>query len=381
MIIETVWLKVKSYLQQYFSSTDRLSNYFFIGAKADDKKIIEIRERMGFYFNNASVKIVEKNRLSLLYVLFNYFFDRSNKFLVGYKIEMPLSLILHHFNFYDVDFDYTPDDGWKWHLALTKSLSEQVEIQKSKKSFLTWFRALKKLEKTYIFGTGPSLAEAINFDYSDGCRIACNTIVKDSILWHHINPDVIVAGDAIYHFGKNEFAQNFIIDLKMRLTESPHCVFVYPYLFHGFVKRELSNYENQLLPIPFAPDNNITRDLKLDFRLPGKTGNVLNILLLPLGTFLSKHVILRGFDGRNPNDALFWKNSGKHTYDEKLHSIVKDHPKFFEHHLPANKPLSYVEKVHGKRLDRLLTAAEKKGWKFEMAHKSWTNTLNKRFEN
>jgi hypothetical protein len=79
--------------------------------------------------------------------------------------------------------------------------------------------------------------------------------------------------------------------------------------------------------------------------------------------------------------VLFWKNSRNHTYDEKLSSIIKDHPRFFNYHLPQNNPLSYVQKVHGKGLDKLLTNAEKKGWSFVMAHKSWTETLNKRFKN
>jgi len=380
IIIEKVWTKLRIYLQQYFSSNDLPNNILFIGNKVDQKKTDKILARFNFYFGLESVKPTEKYNLKLITILCSYLFNVSNKFLVGYRIKGSLSRILHHFNFYDVDFDFTPHDGWKWHFALTKLLNEQVEIQNSKGRFSKWFNSLKKLEKAYIFGTGPSLADALNYNYLDGYRIVCNTIVKDSILWNHLNPHIVVAGDAIYHFGKNEFAQSFISDLKLRLNESPNCVFIYPYLFQGFVKRELADYAKQLVPIPFARDDNFTRDLQVDFRIPGKTGNVLNILLLPLGAFLAKHIVLRGFDGRDPKDVLFWKNSNMHTYEEKLGTIIQDHPRFFEYHLPTNEPLSYVNKVHGKRLDSLLLKAEKKGWKFEMAHKSWTPTLQKRYK-
>jgi len=106
---------------------------------------------------------------------------------------------------------------------------------------------------------------------------------------------------------------------------------------------------------------------------------VLNLLLLPLGCTLSKNVFLWGFDGRAPNDQLFWANSAKHSYPELMDTLRAAHPSFFEHFVPADKPTQYVRKVHGDQLDECLSQSERDGWSFVMMHKSWTPTLQKRY--
>jgi len=232
--------------------------------------------------------------------------------------------------------------------------------------------------RVYVFGTGPSLEKAIERDWSDGYRIVCNTIVRDKKMWHHIDPDFIVAGDALYHFSDSDFAFNFRRDLKKRLTESPRVLFVYPYMFHNFIVREFVGFEDQLVPIPIGDQKEIDVDLSKDFKLPN-LGNILNLLLLPLACTLSKNVFLWGFDGRAPTDKYFWSNSGKHTYGEDLEKMVKEHPAFFEKNVPKDDPNKYVLSVHGDLLDKLLTRAESVGFRFVMMHKSWTETLNKRF--
>ena len=107
-------------------------------------------------------------------------------------------------------------------------------------------------------------------------------------------------------------------------------------------------------------------------------GNVLNILLLPLACSLSKSVWLWGFDGRAPDDKLFWANSSKHSYPELLPELQQEHPAFFRTFVPKDKENSYVTAVHGDELDRRLIDAERDGYEFVMMHASWTHTLNKR---
>ena len=233
------------------------------------------------------------------------------------------------------------------------------------------------LDKCYIFGTGPSLEKAIDQDWSDGYRVVCNTIVRDADLWHHINPHFIVAGDAIYHFGHTSFAKAFRKDLAERLASSD-TLFIYPALFHRFISREFEHLADQLVPIPGGSHQKIHVDLVNEFSYPG-LGNVLALLLLPVGCTLSKNVCLFGFDGRAPKDKLFWSNSNKHTYLELMDDLKIAHPRFFDHHVPKQDPLKYVKSVHGDLLDKKMEDAENEGWRFVMLHESWTPTLQKRY--
>lgn len=280
---------------------------------------------------------------------------------------------------FDVDFCNNPHDGWAW-CEFARFGRKPSPVERSARRRLevavSGLRAAG-LTKSYLFGTGASLERAISRDWSDGYRIVCNTIARDRDLWHHIDPHFVVAGDAIYHFGFTEFARRFRADLAERLRESATC-FVYPDLFTAIVEREFAEFSERLIPVPTGRHEAIHVDLAATFALPA-LGNVLNILLLPLGCTLSRNVFLWGFDGRAPDDNLFWSNSSRHSYPELIDTLQKAHPAFFAHYVPADKPGSYVATFHGDRLDLALNVAERQGWHFVMMHRSWTPTLQKRF--
>ena len=46
---------------------------------------------------------------------------------------------------------------------------------------------------------------------------------------------------------------------------------------------------------------------------------------------------------------------------------------------PAGNEIQYVNEVHGDWLDDRLTEAEERGFSFQMLHRSWTPTLQKRY--
>jgi hypothetical protein len=287
-------------------------------------------------------------------------------------------------NIFNVDYERNSVDGWQL-CALADYLRNppKKNIRKLARSqFVDHVEALKVkgLKKAYVFGTGTSLERAINFSFDDGFRVVCNTIVRDPELWHHIKPHFIVAGDAIYHFGHTDFAQAFRRDLRARLSESNGAVlFVYPELFDSIVRREFADYLDVLIPVPTGAHDYVDVDLTKRFELPA-LGNVLNLLLLPIGCTLSRTVALWGFDGRAPDDKLFWSNSQKHSYPELMESLTRAHPAFYETLVPKNKEDSYVKAVHGDELEARLQRAEAKGFKFVMMHPSWTQTLQKRFQ-
>lgn len=281
--------------------------------------------------------------------------------------------------FFNIDHNNNYVAGWAWCNLAEYCTKEKADISDSSHRFNIYINALRKqhLDKTYIFGTGPSLPKAMEKDWSDGYRIVCNTIVRDPDLWHKINPHFIVAGDAIYHFSDTEFARAFRRDLFLRMSET-NTYFVFPAMFNSIVMREMPDYADRLIPIPDGIHTKITVDLCQDFSLPS-TGNVLTFLLLPLGCTLSKAVFLWGFDGRAPTDQLFWANSAKHSYPEFLPQLQENFPAFFDRLVPKDNPSHYAQKVHGKILEELLQVAENEGWHFVMMHPSWTPVLQKRF--
>jgi len=280
---------------------------------------------------------------------------------------------------FDVDYQKNPGDGREWHSLLNYTQSEETHYN-SKNRFVKYCDSLNKYKfsKCYIFSTGPSLNKALSHDWSDGYRVVCNTIVRDQNIWNHINPHFIVAGDAIYHFGHTKFAKKFREDLSKRLQEN-NTMFVYPSVFHNVVKRDFSHLKNKLIPVPLG-EHQYFNNLTNYFKLPD-LGNVLNLLLLPLACTLSKNIFMWGFDGRAPDDKLFWSYSKKHFYDEYFIELQEAHPAFYKYHVPKDNPEKYVKSVHGDILDSNMNYAENRGWQFNMMHTSWTPALQKRYNN
>ncbi|ETR66219.1 MAG: hypothetical protein OMM_13088, partial [Candidatus Magnetoglobus multicellularis str. Araruama] len=344
--------------------------WLIINKKDIVKNIIDdIKKRLAFY-----VPHIPSSRVELVSELPQKDSSDKNAILLFGSSDLISKAIV-----FNIDYRQNPTDGWDWCKLAKYCSNHKVNIEESKLRFINYISILKKeaFDKTYIFGTGPTLEKAINHDWSDGYRIVCNTIVRDSVLWNHIKPHFIVAGDAIYHFGHTNFAKQFRQDLAKRLNET-ETFFLYPDLFDVIVQRELSQFSNKLIPIPEEYYEKIHTDLTRQFIIPG-LNNVLASLLLPLACTLSKQIFLWGFDGRAPGDQLFWKNSEKHTYPHLIPELQKAHPAFFEHYVPQKDSNHYIKLAFGELLDQLLINAENEGFTFTMMHKSWTATLQKRF--
>ena len=359
----------------FATSPDR---FLLVAQEPAGDKVARLRQRLDFFAQDhtagVNLTVVSKARLSQI-------LGARAVIEVDEKLVPPLwgRVFDHIFN---VDYEQNPMDGTHLHrlseaLAGLPTAERRAEVAARFRGAIDGLDARKR-KRVYLFGTGPSLDRARDRDFSDGSVIVCNTIVRDAALWHHLNPDFFAAGDAIYHFGHTAHARTFRKDLRKRLLESDgRAFFVYPEPYDAVVQREFPEFQKILIPVPFGSHRKIHVDLRQDFQLPN-LGNVLNILLLPLACSLSKSVWLWGFDGRAPNDKLFWANSNKHSYPELLPELQQEHPAFFRMFVPKDKENSYVTAVHGDELDRRLIEAERDGYEFVMMHASWTHTLNKR---
>ncbi len=227
---------------------------------------------------------------------------------------------------------------WSWHNMIEAiSPTPPSRRDESRERFTRLVRDLARLglRKSYVFGTGPSLAKAETLDFSDGYRIVCNTICKDRGLFARLKPHILVAGDAQYHFSDTRHAQAFLHDVEERMEEVDF-VFCYPASFDAFVRRRFAKVEERLIPIPVGSRFDLTTDMTRQFSLP-RTGNVLGLLLLPIACQLSKDVWLLGFDGRRPSDKYFWANSAKHSYPALIEEMSLEYPAFYSHFVPKGE--------------------------------------------
>jgi len=244
------------------------------------KNIDDIINRLTFYLPH-----IPANMVNVIHELSQRIMDDSSAVFFYCSCEripniVPKSRLFH------IDSRFNPIDGWDWCRLSNFILEHKANIEDAELRFNKYICWLKQqaYNKRYVFGTGPSLEKALDQNWSDGYRIVCNTIVRDPILWKHINPHFIVAGDAIYHFGHTNFAKQFRQDLAKRLNET-ETFFLYPDLFDVIVQRELSQFSNKLIPIPEEYYEKIHTDLTRQFIIPG-LNNVLASLLLPLACTL-----------------------------------------------------------------------------------------------
>jgi hypothetical protein len=335
----------------------------------------EINKRIQFYLP-AEIKVTPKKADTLT---IKEITSSVPVMVFGERPRLIKALLKYRPGAVDIDYHTNPMDGWAWSQLSAYMDPENIDIKNSQEKLIKKINLLKTNPKKrcYVFGTGPSLEKAINLHWEDGYVIVCNTIVRDPDIWRYLNPDFIVAGDAIYHFGHTRFAQAFRHDLRERLRNSD-TLFIYPAQFHSLVRREFTGLENQTVPIPSSWKRRVDIDLTRSFCLPN-LGNVLGLMLLPLACTLADNIYLWGFDGRSPNNQLFWDNSKKHSYPEYMDDLLNAHPRFFEYYVPSNNPEKYVQAVQGDQLDGCLRLAENRGKVFVMMHPSWTPTLQKRF--
>lgn len=330
---------------------------------------LPLTEKIDFYFQDSAAKIVKIAPGSL-----RPLFAHGPVLLYGPdRAALPRWHRLFN-NGFDVNERRCATEAWSWFEARVH-LEGVPDLAAARAHFDRWRASLDSgLKRVCLFGTGPSLARAIDRDWSGDLRIVCNTIVRDHALWHHLRPHAITAGDALYHFGYTDFARSFRRDLRARLKETPETVFIYPDQFHSRVALEIDIAPQRLIPVPTGRSVTV-HDILVDrFELPA-LGNVLNKLLLPIGCAVARRIGLWGFDGRAPDDKLFWANSSKHSYPELMSTLQAAHPAFFDHFVPKADPEQYVRSVHGDVLEHCLASAEAAGFQVEMLHKSWTETL------
>ena len=278
--------------------------------------------------------------------------------------------------FKNIDRHSNTWDGWIWAPFCRSVQPREYHLQQradAKAQFNEYVASLPHYSKSYIFGTGPSLDTAYQYDFSDGYRIVCNTIVKNEALLDHIQPHFIVAADAIYHFGNTVHAYRFRCDLERALVKRKLCfitqdnfylLFMY---YHPAAARSTVPVRTDLPGIHL----DLTKELAYS-NIP----NILNGLLLPLGSTLADEIYMLGFDGRAPADTYFWANSSLNSYSELKPTIMAAHPAFFE-------GIDYQDyaKEQSDNAEKIMSLGESQGKRYICLNQTHIPALQKRQRN
>jgi len=375
----------------------------------------------------------EHRKAVLLRRLYFYFGDKvewkwydkvPNRFicesvvLVDGKEFMKGNYFVMNSPFYNVCEESNPLSAWEWHRALSFYLERYVTGQKLNKkglqiqrltsslflknhiflatliSLLFRYLVLRKIlfvveenspsffqpnsfNDVYVLGTGESIKkfDTDNID-NDAAVIVCNTIVKNKPLFTKLNPTIVVAGDALYHFSDELFSRNFQDDLQICLNDNPDTIFIYPQVFECFMVRTFGGSNcSQLKGIPILNEKKVD-SLRRSFSLP-RYGNSFNLLSFPVAKYLVRNnIYFVGYDGKGKEDENFWKNQEDIFYTEEANILLENNKAFRKHFLETQ---NYSKRVFGDGLESRMNKVEKSGINLVTLFPSYTDAFKKRY--
>lgn len=245
------------------------------------------------------------------------------------------------------------------HLRANPAPSQAEQVKNEIKTWHRFINTQGHFRKVYVLGTGPSLQDAYNHDFSDGIRIVCNTIVKDKKLCKFIDPHLIFAADPLYHLSPVTYASTFRDDLIDILTRFPELLVVSYARFMPMI--------HQLFP-----ENLHSRFVGLDIRnktldFPATTNlkvkGMHNILtsMLQVASYLGNEIHFLGFDGRPDKENRFWNSDNRHNYEELKVDLESAVPGFFkcmdyEEYFQLQCYNAELIMAHGEQLGKLYKA-------------------------
>lgn len=261
-----------------------------------------------------------------------------------------------------------------FYLKLSHDANTEYEkdLDDSKRKFEKLTDAVSNSRRGYLFGTGPSLAAAMDCDFSDGTTIICNSIVTNVPLMRHLNPRIITIADPIFHAGCSSYAGEFRKHLCNAMDGYDVYVVVPFRDYKVYTKNLPQKYQDRIIGIPLQHIENANLDLTERFVVKS-TANVLTLLMLPIAATLFDELGILGCDGRKlEDDRYFWDHHQESQLNEQMQAVREAHPAFFD--------IDYNDYylTHCEVLEKWLSEGEKKGIQFKSLTHSFIPALRKR---
>ncbi|RED16168.1 glycosyltransferase [Parasphingopyxis lamellibrachiae] len=233
---------------------------------------------------------------------------------------------------------------------------EKAEAEKFSKKFAEMADDIGEHDKSYVFGTGPSLSKFVDEnDFADGLTIVANSIVMNDDILDKLAPRIIAAGDPIFHAGCSNYAAAFRTALVKAMDKTEAwlvCPLRDVQIYLTYLPQHV---HDRIVGIPFDAQMVPPSDLTENFRLK-PYGNILTLMLLPLASTFSRNIHIAGCDGRPVSqNSAFWAHDKKAQFVDKMDDIKTTHPAFFA--IDYND--YYLE--HNRNLETVLSALESDG--------------------
>lgn len=178
-----------------------------------------------------------------------------------------------------------------------------------------------------VFGTGPSLETATDFDFAECLTIVCNSIVQNDALLNHLRPRFLCAGDVVSHLGVSAYAAKFREDL-LRAVAKHDLYFVTTASFGALLLFHHPELNDRTILID-QRHKGPNYDFGETFSAP-MLDSTLNIHMLPLAATFADEIWVLGCDGKSEtrDNEDFWAHAQKAQYDELVDSGHQCHPTF-----------------------------------------------------
>jgi predicted lipase len=224
-----------------------------------------------------------------------------------------------------------------------------------------------------VFGTGPSLDDVFDIEIPSGSlSIICNSIVKDKELLDHLQPDVLVFADPVFHFGPSRYADKFRKDVVHTLQEYD-CTAVIPKKYHSLFTGNYPELSEQIIGLESISTDEFVLPTHERLEVRG-TSNIMTLFMLPIAVSLTEEVRIIGADGRKEDESYFWEHSDTGQYDDELmDTVAETHPAFFRDRIYED----YYEK-HVETLTDLIEYSESQGVKINSVTNSYIPCLSER---
>lgn len=258
-----------------------------------------------------------------------------------------------------------------WTLSIDK---KNLYEQQSKEKFADMLNKNKDKKKGFVFGTGPSLELASNFEYrTDSFKIVCNSIVKNKVLLEHIKPDVLVFADPVFHFSFCAYAQEFRRE-AIEVIRSSDIYCIIPDFCVPLLTAHFPEIEDKLIGIPSHSSTYNIPSTKAS--VVKATDNILTLLMLPIASAVSEEIYILGCDGRRKEENYFWQHSKSSQFDGLMDTVFKAHPSFFN-----DRSYEGYYEIHCEVLKSLIEFGESKNKRYYSLTPSYIPVLEERMVN
>lgn len=230
---------------------------------------------------------------------------------------------------YKVDPVYEKNEGSFYiQAALDLESNHQRLIQDSEVKFMALAKELGVFKTSWILATGPSVEEYKDFNFDGQLVIVCNSVVFNEDLLTHVNPDILVFADPIFHFGVSRYAGEFREVMEKVVKERDLWVIV-PFKYYPLLVAVCPAISERVVGVPMRHRDEFNLDLCKEFEVK-ITSNILTLLMLPLASTLSNRINLLGCDGRPVDECNYFWGHGKSVQNNKeMENIQQVHPGFF----------------------------------------------------